>query len=63
MSDLEKEVEAKQRLADLENDVAEELEAVDAEIEKLHRNIRNSEIMAVILGAITVLVLVARMIA
>lgn len=63
MSDLEKEVEAKQRLADLESDVAEELDAVDAEIEKLHRNIRNSEIMAVILGAVTVLVLVARMIA
>lgn len=63
MSDLEKEVNLKQKVADTAVNTSDESDSIDAEIEKLNKNIRNSEIMAVILGVVTTVTLIARIIA
>ena len=62
MSDLERNVEAKQNMADAVNSVSETLEVTDEDISKALRKAKIKTLAIVIFGVVIVLVLVSRMI-
>lgn len=62
MSDLERNVEAKQNMADAVNNVSETLEVTDEDISKALRKAKIKTLAIVIFGVVIVLVLVSRMI-
>ncbi len=62
MSDLKRNLEAKQNIVDTANNVSETLEVTDEDISKALRKAKIKTLAIVIFGVVIVLVLVSRMI-